>query len=545
MENIVEVRSAYKRYTSKRGILRGLNMTVEKGTVYGLLGPSGCGKTTLLVCMTGYKRLDSGSIHVHLGSRSQLGYMPQVVALIELFSVSEMLQYFGKVYGLKRNVIKERGRDLLHLMDLDPDTFWNRSINSMSGGQQRRVSLAVAMLHDPLLLILDEPTAGLDPVLILKLWDFFRVITKEEDKTIIITTHYIEETRRADTIGLMRNGVLLAETHPDDLMAQYSCVSLEDAFLLLSKKQNESEENEILPKKRKSVKPAIQLGALYDGHRIGAQIYKNLCWSKRNVPMTVFILMLPALMMFLFCTVYSDNLEGVVIAVVLEEVLPHYCNSVGPLPRCTSESRFSCHFVQSLQDRYYTVKEYQSLLEGEQALKHGKARALLRFNRDYTPSMLQLFTQGATSPQEYIEKCTIDANLDMSELTISMKIKTDISESFAEMARFIFSECGWSVRASEPMLRIEEPIFGDRSPKFIHTALAGFIIPFTFFITSFFAASSIISEKINGFLERCLISGVRQTEVMLAYTVMQVIMLTGNKLLLGMFAVFLQDFYKF
>lgn len=528
MDSIVEVRAAYKRYTSKHGILCGLNMTVKRGTIYGLLGPSGCGKTTLLVSMTGYKRLDGGSIKVHLTSRKQLGYMPQDVALIELFSVSEMLQYFGKVNGMKHKLIRERGRELLHLLDLDPDRFWKRSINSMSGGQQRRVSLAVALLHEPVLLILDEPTVGLDPVLISDLWDYFTFITKKEDKTIIITTHYIEETRRADTIGLMRNGILLAETSPGQLLKHHS--SLEAAFLLLSEKQNAEEDKETLPKKRKSIAPAIELGALYNGHRIGAQIYKNLRWTKRNVPMTLFILLLPAIVMFIFCYVYTDNLYGVQIAFVLEEVLPDSCDSVTP-PSCSSESRFSCRFVKFVRDRLYETKEYQNYEEGRQALVDGTARALLRFNKEYTASMLRLMTEGISSKAEFIENCSIDANVDMSEMTIGTKIRQDMTECFGELANFIFSECGWNVRASEPMLIFEEPIFGDKSPKFIHTALAGFIIPFTFFITSFFAASSIVSEKINGFLERCLISGVRQTEVMLAYTVIQVIILAGNQTL--------------
>ncbi|KAF4529688.1 hypothetical protein B566_EDAN010774, partial [Ephemera danica] len=166
----VYVENAYKYYGSSKSpkvVLDRLNMTVPQGTIYGLLGASGCGKTTLLTCIVGRRRLNSGDIWVlggRPGSRGsgvpgpRVGYMPQDIALFSDFSFRETI-----------------------------------------GGQKRRVSLAAALLHDPELLILDEPTVGVDPVLRQRIWDHLVQITVRGNTTVIITTHYIEEARQADT----------------------------------------------------------------------------------------------------------------------------------------------------------------------------------------------------------------------------------------------------------------------------------------------------------------------------------------------------------
>lgn len=245
-QQAVCVRSAYKHYGSKKNpnvVLSNLNMTVAKGTIYGLLGASGCGKTTLLSCIVGRRKLNMGEIYV-LGGRpggkgsgvpgKRVGYMPQEIALFGEFSIKETMMYFGWIFGMCTSEIEERLQFLLNFLDLPSQ---NRLVKNLSGGQQRRVSFAVALMHDPELLILDEPTVGVDPLLRQSIWNHLVQITKDGNKTVIITTHYIEEARQAHTIGLMRSGGLLAEESPQVLLSMYQCVSLEEVFLKLSRKQ--------------------------------------------------------------------------------------------------------------------------------------------------------------------------------------------------------------------------------------------------------------------------------------------------------------------
>lgn len=174
---------------------------------YGLLGASGCGKTTLLSCIVGRKRLNSGEIWV-LGGKpgtrgsgvpgKRVGYMPQEIALYAEFSIKETMTYFGWIFGMSTPEIIERLRFLLNFLDLPSE---NRLVKNLSGGQQRRVSFAVALMHDPELLILDEPTVGVDPLLRQSIWNHLVHITKAGQKTVIITTHYIEEARQAHTVS--------------------------------------------------------------------------------------------------------------------------------------------------------------------------------------------------------------------------------------------------------------------------------------------------------------------------------------------------------
>lgn len=173
---------------------------------YGLLGPSGCGKTSLLSCIVGVKFLNSGSIKVlggEPGSKEsgvpgpRVGYMPQDISLLEIFTIKEIIYYFGRICGVHSEDIEKNFNILKDLLEL-PDE--NRFVMNCSGGQKRCISFAACMIHKPELLILDEPTVGLDPLLREKLWEFLVKTAKSINTAIIITTHYIEEARQADCV---------------------------------------------------------------------------------------------------------------------------------------------------------------------------------------------------------------------------------------------------------------------------------------------------------------------------------------------------------
>lgn len=239
------VKNARKAYGEKAVILNNLNLSVPSNTIYGLLGASGCGKSTLLSCIVGVKKLDSGQITVlggEPGSKSsgipgpRVGYMPQDIALVDEFSAINSFHFFGRINGLGSEEIENRFLELKDLLQLPSR---DRLIKQMSGGQQRRVSLGVALLHKPELLILDEPTVGLDPLLCENIWNHLVKITKM-GTTVIITTHYIEETKQSNKIGLLRGGQLLAQSSPTELLTRFQTDSLEEAFLILSQQQSQN-----------------------------------------------------------------------------------------------------------------------------------------------------------------------------------------------------------------------------------------------------------------------------------------------------------------
>ena len=192
--------------------------------------------------------LDSGDIcvlgsktkaHQILDKASKIGYMPQETALVGLLTVKETIYYFGNIFQMDIDKLRERYEMIHKLLELPYDDL---KVDECSGGEMRRVSFAAAMIHEPDLLILDEPTVGLDPLLREKIWTFMLDVTRKSKLAIIITTHYIEEAKQADCVGLMRNGILLAEDTPSNILQRHEVDSLEEAFLRLCVKRGISED---------------------------------------------------------------------------------------------------------------------------------------------------------------------------------------------------------------------------------------------------------------------------------------------------------------
>ena len=185
------------------------------------------------------KQLECGSIRV-LGQAVKferppkvahlIGYMPQSTALIPELTIRETLYYFGNIFQMKEKVLDQRYKMIKDLLELP---FENRRIENLSGGQKRRVSIAASIIHNPLILILDEPTVGLDSLLREKIWNFLMDATRTSKLSVIITTHYISEAEQANKCGLMRDGVILAEDSPKNIMTRFEATSLDEAFLNL------------------------------------------------------------------------------------------------------------------------------------------------------------------------------------------------------------------------------------------------------------------------------------------------------------------------
>ncbi len=214
-EHAVLVKNLTKRFGSFTA-LDGLSLEIEKGQIYGLIGPNGSGKTTAIQCILGLYRFEPTSQINVLGwkipeDRSRLyqeiGYMPQQIALYQDLSVEQNLRFFGRLKRIPRKRLFQRIDELLERVDLTE--FRTRVISKSSGGMKRRASLAAALLSEPKLLILDEPTVGIDPSLRVEFWEYFRQLTDENEVTVLITTHYLGESVRCDQIGLLQKKLIM------------------------------------------------------------------------------------------------------------------------------------------------------------------------------------------------------------------------------------------------------------------------------------------------------------------------------------------------
>ncbi len=217
----IKVKDLEKRFGDEK-VLAGLDLTVSRGEIFGLIGPSGSGKSTFLRTLTGYLTPSKGKVEV-LGKapleftpkdRRRIGFMPQGFVLYGELSVKQNLNFVAGLYGLRFLRRRRQVREALEFVEL-----WehrHKRASDVSGGMQRRLQLAAAVVHEPELLFVDEPTANLDPILRRRFWEEFRRL-REEGHTLFVTTQYVGEAELCDRVGLLSGGTLVAVGPPDEL----------------------------------------------------------------------------------------------------------------------------------------------------------------------------------------------------------------------------------------------------------------------------------------------------------------------------------------
>ncbi|WP_209121133.1 ABC transporter ATP-binding protein [Alkalihalobacillus sp. BA299] len=239
MKETVTMKNVSKSFGNKV-VLDNINFSAEEGRIYGLIGPSGAGKTTLVKMIVGMDIPDKGSVQVldkkipNLKLLQEIGYMAQSDALYTELTGKENLMFFASLYKLNKTEKQQRlnyAADLVNLTE-----HLNIKVGAYSGGMKRRLSLAIALLQNPKILILDEPTVGIDPELRFNIWnELFRLKNKER-KTIIVTTHVMDEAERCDFIAMVRDGVLIATGTPNELKEQYKANNFDEVFLYAGRK---------------------------------------------------------------------------------------------------------------------------------------------------------------------------------------------------------------------------------------------------------------------------------------------------------------------
>jgi ABC-2 type transport system ATP-binding protein len=239
-ENALEIEHLNKTYDDGTVAIEDLSLTVPRGQFFGFLGPNGAGKTSAINCITGVARITSGSIKVfnidvvgdYREARTKVGISPQEFNVDIFAKTWKLLDYVAGYYGIKKDARKERIEALLKQFDLEK--YKDTPFQHLSGGFKRRVMLARAMVHDPDLLILDEPTAGVDVELRHALWKYLEQLNKE-GKTIILTSHYLDEVEKlCNRIAIINDGKIVADGTKEDFTKDGR--GLEERYLEITKK---------------------------------------------------------------------------------------------------------------------------------------------------------------------------------------------------------------------------------------------------------------------------------------------------------------------
>ncbi|XP_017154026.1 ABC transporter G family member 20 [Drosophila miranda] len=570
----VEVRNGYKYYGSKSNpkiVLNQLNMNVMRGSIYGLLGASGCGKTTLLSCLVGQRRLNGGEINV-LGVKpgspgsgvpgSRVGFMPQEIALVAEMTVKETIFYFGRIYGLTDERIREKFKLLKELLQLPPA---RQMIKQCSGGQQRRLSFACAMIHDPELLILDEPTVGLDPMLREKIWEFLVETTRNSKLAVIITTHYIEEAKQANCIGLMRNGVLLAEDTPTNIMIQFGTQSIEDAFLILSQRQGNEDELAQIMDHNKNQQQALPTAVLptevIDTHdpglslekppipydepvnenrkkvffttkgRLKALMTKNFVQLFRQPSGIIFMLLFPIIQLSCFYLAIGKTPKNLELGIYSGEVKSYsecFDDSLVTVYDSNDTCKFhklSCRFIRELGDDVATRKYYTSESDALRDAKKILTVGYIHFFHNFSESISSVLEDGRHASDGAVDHAELSVHIDMTDQQVAYFIQRKLRDKFASFMSSVVKDCNASAALVQLPVQFQEPIYGTADIEFQQYCAPGVVMTMVFFLATLMTAAVFISERMDGIWDRTLLAGVSATEMLWAHLLTQLIIM--------------------
>ncbi|XP_072759555.1 ABC transporter G family member 23-like isoform X2 [Anoplolepis gracilipes] len=539
-QNALVVKNAVKYYEQEEPILDGLNMTVSKGSIYALLGPSGCGKTTLLSCIVGIKNLNKGNIWIlggHPGKPGsgipgpRVGYMPQQISLVGEFSVSGALYYFGRINGLEDKEIDARQKFLSELLQL-PST--NCLIKNISGGQQRRVSFAAALIHSPELLILDEPTVGLDPILRENIWLYLTRITQEEGITVLMTTHYIEEAKDANMIGLMRRGKLLAESSSQKLLERFQCSSLEEVFVNLCQSQNnemnenvsevqevKDTENDTLHQDEDSYKRIkdrnmkCQARSIYNVSalkRFKALMIKNITQFVRFYATLVFAVFFPLIQIATFFVGVGGDPKDLTIGIINYEAGNcDYGNNIGSVwyDEESLTCRFhnlSCRFLREYGDSIANQKYYNDMSEAINAAHDGDLVGVMHFSHNFSEALQRRIDGFAFIKTEDILPNEIDVFLDMGDMQIGQFMVKKLYERFFEIFEDLMKECKYPSKLGNVPIRFDT-VYGTMDDGYDYFFTPSLLMTLPFFLSTTLSTFLIISDRLEGVWDRNLVQG--------------------------------------
>lgn len=530
---------SYRRFAERATVLSGVNVNVPKGSIYGLLGPSGCGKTTILKCIMGLKLPDTGTIRVfgyEPGTSESgvpgcgVGFMPQEIALQQDLTITETWTYFGRISYMSNSGISERIEEMAEMLELKP---CDRLIGNLSGGQKRRVSFGSTIIHRPRLVILDEPTVGVDPILRSRIWQELSHLTSRNGITIIITTHYIEEARQADVVGFMRRGTVMLESSPASLLNYFNVDSLELVFLKLCYHQErKSNQLSTFSESSETFHPPMIMDRILVSSELAREnfiqvqdkpplikwliqfsaVYRKYMLQLIRQPETlVASFVMPIIILLVFCICIGGTPTGLSIGIVNEE----HCDE-----NFLNENDCLSHFfVRNIDSYIFRTENYSDFLLAQDHVQQKKLWAAIKIKRGFTEALRARIAFSETDHFGHpldINDSLIQVSGDLTDLLITITIQNSLLEVFQKT---VSASMPSHPRLGDLPITIPSSVFGTyyKSDYFGVRDFAGpgLMIVIVYCISFALTAFSLLLEKKDRTLNRNFAAGVGRLQIIL------------------------------
>ncbi|XP_054161344.1 ABC transporter G family member 23-like [Oppia nitens] len=538
--NAINVDGVTYGYTDSSSVLTNFTLRIVQGKIFALLGANGCGKTTVIKLILGRIKPRNGLIqvfglppaHRDLGIPGPgVGYMPQEIALFNEFTIEQCLTYFGKIYKMDSHCINNRLELSIEMLDL-PNR--KHKISELSGGQQRLVSLAITMIHSPPLLILDEPTVGVDSILRYRIWSYLEKICTNYGITVLITTHYIDEAKGAANVGFMSNGSMIRQSSPYQLIVELNCHSLEDVYLKLCQKHNKRLRDQrhdrqgvnqimttdTMPTESTNSKPMlINTTGTYNQHmidirRVGALIDKNYIQFKQLTFGMVLFFIIPLVSIYATSITVGSVPQHIPIAIYTGANL--------------QTRQMSKKFLASIDAKLIKPKYYDNESEAIESIITGQNMFALIYPVNYSANFIARLPSPFEVSDETLKNSTIREYADHSNQIVATYVRyLYLLDGLFEFMTKIGKQLNLNPTAFQRPIDTSRPIFNGTFYDSHTYPSTGILFMAVYAFPLCLSAFFIVNDLRNKSLERSYVAGVKPVEVFVVHILEMLVLNTA------------------
>ncbi|XP_054163786.1 ABC transporter G family member 23-like [Oppia nitens] len=503
----INVENVSFSYNNKSNILNDVTLKVNKGQIFALLGSNGCGKTTLSRLILGLLMPTNGTVKV-FGQQLNtnpltIGYMPQEMALCSELTVRQILYYYGMIYNMTNKLIERRIQELNELLCLPKHSL---TIRKLSGGQQRLISIAVSIIHKPRLLVLDEPTVGLDSILRARIWSYLENECKVNDLTVMMTTHYIEEAKKSSSVAFIHSGICLKQSAPELLLNEYHCPTLEEVYYYLCLDYNRNQKQNIKSqyfankcqtnlekstKNKSKIRPKFQINA----NHIMTLLWKNSIRLKQN-SMALYIFHLFPLLLVYGLNICFRNPERLNLAIHTAEPIPD----------------LSLKFINAISDKMFDYEIHKTNETAFNSVLSGENTLSIVFDQNFTDNFHNRLLYPMDISDEEVDSSQVKVYADMSSIS-GYYAQYYLWKVFAKFMTNFATELDFNPNAFSLPIDIQKHIYGNQDFSFSNLFIPGFLISCNFTLALVLATFYAIRDRENGLKERDIVAGVTKLEI--------------------------------